>query len=169
MAKKFFFVCIAFACYVFFGNMPAPQAATLEERMQAAEEAMALTPQTPEEAAAEEKRGEEARQRMAVNSAKVQPEIAALLKELEGMRGKQLYSAGFDPHKNPQGADWKQRVEALHARVRKDDTIALEVRLAPPALLDLGWQWVRHKGAMTEQAKWSLGEVQEAIAWKMEE
>lgn len=96
-----------------------------------------------------------------------QREVAALYKELQGMRGDGVFhELGFSS-KNRKASDWKKRTEALRNKMQKDTTVAIEVRAAPSALLMLGLEWVRHKGQDSDMAKWHKEQIAEALTVKL--
>jgi hypothetical protein len=79
-----------------------------------------------------------------------------------------FHQLGFSA-KNRYSADWKARVEAWRGKIEKDDGIAGEVRASAGALLQLGMEWQRSKGAMTDMAKWHMEMIDNALQWKLTE
>ena len=107
----------------------------------------------------------ERRALMASRTAVEQQELRRFLDELQAMRpSKEFHEFGFSAA-NQTADDWKQRVEAWRSRIEKDDDIAFEVRTAPGYLLLLGLEWMRKKGAMTDDAKFYVKMLNEALNW----
>jgi HAMP domain-containing protein len=112
---------------------------------------------------------DESRNLMAERTAAAQKELRPLFDDLQRMRNDRMFhELGFSS-KHRFAADWKAKVEAWRAKTEPDDNIAGEVRAAAGALLQLGLEWQRSKGAMTDMAKWHLEMVNNALNWKLPE
>lgn len=148
-------------------NQPTTQPQkTMEERIAAAQAAMALDENAPQESPAERA----ARRAMLVKrTIPVQAEIKALYDELLAMRGtREFIELGYSGN-NKCSSAWKNEVEALRDRMEKDSDLPIEVRVAPGHMLGLGLSKKWRAGKNTSDSKFDAQMVKDALNWKMPE
>ena len=122
-----------------------------------------------EPTAEEEQASKEARARIAQKTPPVQAEIKQLYDELLAMRNTMEFKELGFSGKNKTSNEWRNRVNALSARLKADDDIPINIKVAPGYLISLGMEKAWRQGSTTSDSKWNMQMVQDALNWKLEE
>jgi uncharacterized protein (DUF736 family) len=108
---------------------------------------------------------------MTARAEEVKPELADLLSELEAMRETpEFRELGFSAD-NKVAADWKKRVEEARDYLEGDESLPIQVKEVPAALLSLGqnYIWQNSGASNADNIEGDLAQIEAGLTWKWDE